>query len=191
MFIYVVQSNTLLYFSLKKSYPGAKIYWCSVVITDWKIETRMSLQDFAFSYDFLTFIIISLMCVLSTLEEFFLIQLQRPEWFRKSFLDIQNCLYLPQRHVRWPTTNLDKFEKIDFSSQFEPNLILELTMSFCTLSTMLLRSRNSQNGSKIPSQKLKMTQTCLRDMLDDPTTNFEKLKKIDFSTQILLIFVHF
>ena len=61
----------MLYFSLKKSYPGAKIYWCSVVITDWKIETRMSLQDFAFSYDFLTFIIISLMCVLSTLEEFF------------------------------------------------------------------------------------------------------------------------
>ena len=49
------------------------------------------------------------------------------------------------------TTNLDKFEKIDFSSQFEPNLILELTMSFCTLSKMLLRSRNSQNGSKIPS----------------------------------------
>ena len=191
MFINVVQSNTLLYFSLKKSYPGAKIYWCSVVITDWKIETRMSLQDFAFSYDFLTFIIISLMCVLSTLEEFFLYNFKdqngsgnRSQTFKIAYTCLRDM-------SDGQTTNLDKFEKIDFSSQFEPNLILELTMSFCTLSTMLLRSRNSQNGSKIPSQKLKMTQTCLRDMLDDPTTNFEKLKKIDFSTQILLIFVHF
>ena len=116
--------------------------------SNYRLENRNKdyCVKFYFLYYFLIFIMVSLICVLSTLRKLFL------KWLRESFLRIQNYLTILtsetcQMTIRQILKNLEK-SIIIFSSQFEPNLTLVITMSFCTLSKMLLRSLNGRTAPK-------------------------------------------